>query len=92
MKRVSRIGKLREKAGLTQRELSFRIGVTENTIQNWEKGRSVVEQIARMIKLCQELDCNLEDLIEEVLDTDSKESVGTSMPIMRRDTTKNSSC
>ena len=83
MKLISRIGEFREKAGLTQRELSIRIGVTENTIQNWEKGRSVVEQIARLIKLCEELDCSLGELIEEVPDTDSEKPVGLSMPTMR---------
>lgn len=87
MKHISRIGELREKAGLTQRELSFRIGVTENTIQNWEKGRSLVEQIARVIKLCEELDCSLEDLVQEVPDLVEK-PVGYPMPTMRSKATK----
>lgn len=69
-KAISRIGKLREQKGLTQRELSLAIGVTENTIQNWESGRAGLEQIERLIRLCQVLGCELEDLIEYILDTE----------------------
>jgi transcriptional regulator with XRE-family HTH domain len=62
----SRISFLREKAGLTQLELSRLVNVTETTIQNWEKGRAGVEQIERIIKLCKALQCNLEELVEYV--------------------------
>jgi len=64
LRAIPKIAQLREKAGLTQLELSRRIGVTETTIQNWEKGRAGMEQIERVIKLCKALDCELEDLIE----------------------------
>lgn len=67
------IASLRAKAGLTQLELSRRIGVTENTIQNWEKGKVGLEQIERVIKLCEVLDCQLEDLVECVPDTEPAE-------------------
>ena len=60
----STIAKLREKAGITQLELSRIVGVTETTIANWEKGRSGIEWIERLIRLCRALDCQLEDLIE----------------------------
>lgn len=73
LKAIPKIALLREKAGLTQLELSRCIGVTENTIQNWEKGRAGVEQIERLIKLCATLDCKLEDLIEYVPDTETAE-------------------
>jgi transcriptional regulator with XRE-family HTH domain len=65
-KAVSRIADLREKRGLTQLELSRRVGVTETTIQNWEKNRAGIEQIERVIKLCEALDCKPENLIEYV--------------------------
>jgi transcriptional regulator with XRE-family HTH domain len=61
---VSKIAVLREASGITQRELALTVGVTETTIANWERGRSGLEWIDRLIKLCQALDCNLEDLIE----------------------------
>jgi transcriptional regulator with XRE-family HTH domain len=61
---VSRIAEFRERAGLTQKELSKLVGVTENTIANWEKGRSGIDWIEKLIRLCKVLDCNLESLID----------------------------
>lgn len=66
MKAVSRISQLREQAGLTQLELSQLLDVTENTVANWEKGRSSLEWIERVIKLCRLFNCIPEDLIEYV--------------------------
>ncbi|NES19779.1 MAG: helix-turn-helix transcriptional regulator [Symploca sp. SIO3E6] len=66
MKAIPKITGLREKVQLTQLELSQLVGVTETTIQNWEKGRAGVEQIERVIRLCKALDCEPEDLIEYV--------------------------
>jgi transcriptional regulator with XRE-family HTH domain len=68
MSLISNIAQLREQAGLTQRELSLLLGVTETTIANWERGRSGLDWIERLIKLCKALDCNLEDLITEESD------------------------
>jgi transcriptional regulator with XRE-family HTH domain len=61
-----RIAFLREKAGLTQLELSRLVGVTESTIQNWESGRTGTDHIERIIKFCKALDCRVEDLIEYI--------------------------
>ena len=59
-----RIALLREKAGLTQLELSRLVGVTESTIQNWESGRTGTEHIERIVRFCKALNCQVEDLIE----------------------------
>ncbi|MEC4819450.1 MAG: helix-turn-helix transcriptional regulator [Scytonema sp. PMC 1069.18] len=61
-----RIAFLREKAGLTQLELSRLVGVTESTIQNWESGRTGTEHIERVIRFCSALHCQVEDLIEYI--------------------------
>jgi transcriptional regulator with XRE-family HTH domain len=67
-KPVMRLGKLRKKAGLTQLQCSQKLNVTENTYANWEKSRTGVELIERVINLCKLFDCNPEDLIEYPLD------------------------
>jgi transcriptional regulator with XRE-family HTH domain len=61
-----KIAELRQKAGLTQLELSRRAGVTENTVQNWESGRLGIVQIERVLGFCQALNCKVGDLIEYV--------------------------
>jgi transcriptional regulator with XRE-family HTH domain len=61
-----RIAFLREKAGLTQLELSRLVGVTESTIQNWESGRTGTDHIDRIVKFCKALGCQVEDLIEYI--------------------------
>jgi transcriptional regulator with XRE-family HTH domain/mannose-6-phosphate isomerase-like protein (cupin superfamily) len=58
------IARLREKAGLTQSELAELIGVSENTIANWEKG-SASKWIRNLKRLCKILKCSLEDLDSE---------------------------
>lgn len=63
-----RIAYLREKAGLTQLELSRLVGVTESTIQNWESGRTGTDHIQRIVKFCKALNCKVEDLIERESD------------------------
>jgi putative transcriptional regulator len=61
---VSQVAKLRELAGLTQRQLADAVGVTESTIRNLEKNRNGIEQIERVVRLCRVLNCGAEDLIE----------------------------
>ncbi|NMG07136.1 helix-turn-helix transcriptional regulator [Brasilonema sp. UFV-L1] len=64
-----RIAFLREKAGLTQLELSRLVGVTESTIQNWESGRTGTDHIERIIRFCKALNCQVEDLIQYTSDS-----------------------
>lgn len=54
----TRIAELRDRKGLTQRALAIQLNVTENTIQNWEKGKAGFEQIVRVIKLAHALECD----------------------------------
>lgn len=68
-KAVSRIAQFREEKGLTQLELAQLLGVTENTVANWEKGRSSLDWIIRVINLCKIFQCTPEQLIEYVPDT-----------------------
>ncbi|MEA5513924.1 helix-turn-helix transcriptional regulator [Nodularia sp. UHCC 0506] len=64
-----RIALLREKAGLTQLELSRLVGVTESTVQNWESGRTGTDHIERIVRFCKALNCQVEDLIEDIHDS-----------------------
>ncbi|MCU0566723.1 MAG: helix-turn-helix domain-containing protein [Oculatellaceae cyanobacterium Prado106] len=56
---------LREKVGLTQIELAELIGVSENTIANWEKRDTLTNWVRHLLKLCRVLNCSLEDLAPE---------------------------
>jgi transcriptional regulator with XRE-family HTH domain len=67
-----RIALLREKAGLTQLELSRLVGVTESTIQNWESGRTGTDHIERIIRFCKALNCQVEDLIEDMSESSAQ--------------------
>ncbi|MGD1921657.1 MAG: helix-turn-helix domain-containing protein [Pleurocapsa sp.] len=60
------IARLREAKGLTQAELARAIDSDVSTVRNLEKNRSGVKAIQRIVKLCQALDCSVEDLIEMV--------------------------
>lgn len=60
---------LRERAGLTQLQLSRLVGVTESTIQNWESGRTGTDHIERIIRFCKALNCQVDDLIEYMGDS-----------------------
>lgn len=73
MKPVSQIAELREQMGLTQLELGQLLDVTENTIANWERGRSGLEWIDRVIKLCRLFNCSPEQLVKYVPDTEPVE-------------------
>ena len=63
---VSKIFELREARGLTQYELAKLVDVDISTIRNLEKGRSGIQALVRVAKLCQALQCEAEDLIEYV--------------------------
>lgn len=70
MKPVSRIAEFRDQIGLTQIELADLLDVTENTVANWEKGRSGLVWIERVNKLCKLFQCTPDQLIDYVPDTE----------------------
>lgn len=54
---------LREEASLTQRQLAELVGVTDQTVSNWETGKSIPTlSPVQMLKLCCALNCTLEQL------------------------------
>jgi DNA-binding XRE family transcriptional regulator len=58
---------LREKADLTQEQLAKAIGVTDHTVRNWEKGRSIPRLTISQVKaLCRALKCSLDDLPDDL--------------------------
>ncbi len=61
----SNIKQLRDKQGLSQLKLAVDVGVTPNTIQNWENSKGLAN-IEKVIRLCKTLECTIEDLIEYV--------------------------
>lgn len=63
-KHTSNIGQLRNQLGMTQQQLAALVGVTVQTLQNWESSKSGTEQIEKFIKLCTVLGCDLNDLID----------------------------
>ncbi|MGF1488178.1 MAG: helix-turn-helix transcriptional regulator [Prochloraceae cyanobacterium] len=56
----------RRKLGLTQKEIAAELGVTTQTISNWETSRAIPTlTIGQIKRLCQMLECNLEDIPSE---------------------------
>ena len=54
-------------------ENRHKAGLTSNVIANMGKGESVQLEVLR--KICQELNCGIEDIVEIVPDTDAAEKV-----------------
>ncbi len=61
---VSKIKTLRESKGLSQRRLAQALDVTENTIANWENGRTGLDWFERISKLCETLECSPNQLFD----------------------------
>ena len=62
---MSRVAKLREEKGLTQRQIAETLNVDVSTVRNWEKSRDGVKMFVRVAKLCELFDCQPTDLFEE---------------------------
>ncbi|WP_036536386.1 helix-turn-helix transcriptional regulator [Neosynechococcus sphagnicola] len=62
-KLVSPLMLLRMQAGLTQSELAEALGVSDTTVRNWEKGRTVAQLTIPQIKiLCKLVKKPIEDI------------------------------
>lgn len=61
----NRISELRKAKGITQRDLAIAFEVTESTVSHWETRDTVTEWIKRVIKLCEKLNCEPEDLLDQ---------------------------
>jgi transcriptional regulator with XRE-family HTH domain len=66
---VSQIAKLRERKGLTQKQLADLLDTTVTTVANWERGRTGLKEFKRVADLCRALGCRAEDLIAESVDS-----------------------
>lgn len=58
----ARIRALREREGLSQTDLSARIGIKATTISNWELGQAY-PQYSGIRKLCRALHCTADELL-----------------------------
>jgi transcriptional regulator with XRE-family HTH domain len=59
------LAKIRERAGLTQRQLSEALGVTITTISNWERGvKEPNLNFAQVKHMTEVLQCSLDELVE----------------------------
>jgi transcriptional regulator with XRE-family HTH domain len=70
---VSRLQEVREKRGLTQKDVAQALGVSESTVANWENGRTGADTFERLDKLCKLLSTEkntvqLSDLYKEITD------------------------
>lgn len=69
-----RIADIRQKVGLTQEELAVLIEVSTQTVQNWESNRTPPRRLIRVLDLCEALDCELNDLLDERVDSSNEGS------------------
>ena len=80
----SRVADLREQAGLTQVQLAVLVGVTPNTIQNWEKD-DWLSQLEKYLKLAEVFGCSVPELVEyvDVPEEEEPKSKGFSLQELR---------
>jgi DNA-binding transcriptional regulator YiaG len=81
---VSNIPALRRQIGMTQRELSLELDVTEATVQNWESGRVGATQIRRVLQLCELLECQVKNLVEQsIVPDDNGVPIASYVPVIQ---------
>ncbi len=66
-----KIMNLRKRLNLTQRQVASVVGVTDQTVSNWEQGIYTPRLTpAQTLALCQVLKCSLEELVSATSDKD----------------------
>jgi len=87
VKAISKLAEIRKQSGLTQAQLAVLVGVTTNTIQNWEKKEGLT-QLEKYLKLGEIFGLkSLKDLFEYVEiseDKDDQRSKGFSIEELRQ--------
>jgi DNA-binding XRE family transcriptional regulator len=64
---------LRKRLNLTQRQVAQAVGVTDQTVSNWEQGIYTPRLTpSQTLALCQTLQCSLEELVVATSDGDSQ--------------------
>lgn len=59
---MDRLRQLREAAGLTQIQLALRVGVTQGTLANWERGARL-PQLENLVRISNILGCGVDELL-----------------------------
>ena len=65
MKFCDKLQKQRKEKNMSQEQLADRCGVSRQAVSKWESGRSYPD-MDKIMLLCEILDCNIYDLIDDV--------------------------
>lgn len=61
---MTKLAKLREEKGMTQRQVADALSVDPSTVRNWERNRAGTAMIVQVARLCDLFDCSPWDLVE----------------------------
>lgn len=76
MKFSEKLTKLRKENNKSQEQLADKLGVSRQAVSKWESGISVPD-MEKMMQLCKILNCNLEDLVDDGVASNSKANQNT---------------
>jgi DNA-binding XRE family transcriptional regulator len=66
-KETRNLTRLREKSGLTQRQMGELLGVTDQTVSNWERGVKAMKLTVKQTRLlCRLFNCTIEELDDQL--------------------------
>lgn len=64
-----RLKELRNRKCLTQNEIAISIGVSQNTVSQWENGDRL-PRVDKLLLLAEILECSIDDLLDDVTQSD----------------------